>query len=701
MRQLHTTAGVGLSVSLCFAILAAASGAEPPVKRPLTVVVLDPLAAPLACPCVQGYAQRKYEKLGEYLEKRLERRVQVVFAEALSRAIRGEAKGRADLIIGKQSLVKADAAELRLPIRPLAMLTGQDGSTTLTGLFVVPALDPAQRVADLKGYRILFGKTDADEKHSAALAALRAAGVEVPKEPETREGCSDAAAEILEKKERPRERPEAAVISSYAIALLEGCGTIDKGALRVIGKTEPVPFVTAFASAMVAPDDEKQITSALLAVRDDPKLLAALETKAGFVGMPARSDPEPGRAGPKGNRQDGGATNNRQDAGSTDWPGWRGPRRDGVVASLPEKLPEKPKILWQKELTGAGLAGVAATKEVVIVVDRDPLDLSDIFRCLQADTGVQLWQLEYPAVGKLDYGNSPRATPLIHQGKVYLLGAFGDLHCVNLADGSVVWKKNLTRDFAAELPKWGYCASPLVVDEKLIVNPGAKEASLVALDCRTGKVAWQTPGLPAAYASFIVGRFGGRTQIVGYDAISLGGWDPQSGKRLWTLLPEEKGDFNVPTPIDVGGKLLVSSENNGTRLYEFDATGAIVSKPVASFRDLAPDSSTPVVIDGRVFGCDHELYCLDLSNGLKPLWAGKDRVYGDYASFIASRDRVLVTTSQGELLLVSATATQYTLISRQRVCDAGAEVLSHPALVGDRLYVRDGTSVRCVSLSDD
>ena len=109
---------------------------------------MDPLAAPLACPCVKGYAQRKYEKLGEYLEKRLDRPVQVVFAEALSRAIRGEAKGRADLIIGKQSLVKADAAELRLPVRPLAMLTGKDGGTTITGLFVVPTADPAQRVAD-------------------------------------------------------------------------------------------------------------------------------------------------------------------------------------------------------------------------------------------------------------------------------------------------------------------------------------------------------------------------------------------------------------------------------------------------------------------------------------------------------------------------------------------------------------------------
>jgi outer membrane protein assembly factor BamB len=296
--------------------------------------------------------------------------------------------------------------------------------------------------------------------------------------------------------------------------------------------------------------------------------------------------------------------------------------------------------------------------------------------------------------------NSPRATPLIHDGKVYLLGAFGDLHCVKLADGEVLWKKNIVREFAARLPKWGMCASPLVVDDKLIVNPGARDASLVALDRLSGKVVWRSPGPPAAYASFVVGRFGGRRQIVGYDAISLGGWDPESGQRLWTLIPPYKGDFNVPTPINIGGRLLVATENNGTRLYEFNDQGAILPKPLAAFLDLAPDSSTPVVVDGKVFGCHKELFCLDAAAGLQPLWAGKDKAFDDYVSIIASRDRLLITTVCGELLLVAAGGKQYNLVSRLRICDEECEILSHPALVGNRLYLRDGASICCVALGD-
>ncbi len=146
------------------------------------------------------------------------------------------------------------------------------------------------------------------------------------------------------------------------------------------------------------------------------------------------------------------------------------------------------------------------------------------------------------------------------------------------------------------------CSTPLVVDDLLIVNPGGTNASLVALDCATGRTRWTTPGLPAAYSSFICGEFGGRRQIVGYDQHSLGGWDVKTGKRLWQLVPPAEGDFNVPTPIAVDGGVVVSTENNGTRLYRFDESGRIISKPAAEFADLSPDTVSPVVTCGRVFG---------------------------------------------------------------------------------------------------
>jgi outer membrane protein assembly factor BamB len=228
------------------------------------------------------------------------------------------------------------------------------------------------------------------------------------------------------------------------------------------------------------------------------------------------------------------------------------------------------------------------------------------------------------------------------------------------------------------------------------VNPGGASASIVALDVATGETRWKTPGLPAAYGAFICGTFGGRRQIVGYDQRSLGGWDVKTGQRLWQLVPPVEGDFNVPTPIALADGVLVSTENNGTRLYRFDENGRIISEPAAEFADLAPDTSTPVVAGRRVIGANTALRCLDLRNDLKPLWTREDLELGDYATLLTDGERVLVITLTGELILLDARAADCALISRLKLFSYDVEVYSHPALVGTRLFVRGGPSVVCV-----
>jgi outer membrane protein assembly factor BamB len=481
-----------------------------------------------------------------------------------------------------------------------------------------------------------------------------------------RSSCSTAAVEVAEK------QADAAVISSYALALLEGCKTIEKGSLRVVGETRPLPFIAACATPQVPPEEERQLTVALLALREDPALLAAMESRDGFV----RPRTQPSEA----------------------WTDWRGPRRDGIATSpLPATLPRMKQVLWKQPLTGPGLSGITATGRHAIVADKSADGANDVFRCFDADTGTPLWTLAYPASGEMDFANCPRAQPVIHGELVYLLGAFGHLHCLRLDTGEVVWKRNLIEDFGAKLPRWGMCATPLVADGKLVVNLGAAGASLVALDLSTGKAIWRSPGRPAAYSSFIFATFGGVRQIVGYDATSLGGWDPQTGKRLWELIPELEGDYNVPTPIALDGKLMVATENNGTRLYGFGPGGRIQPKPLAQNRDLAPDASTPVVLDGLVFGCSRKLVCLDARDGLKTLWTAEDgKAFDDYVSIIGGGDRLLVTTSMGELLLVRASRQRYELISRLPLFDEKADVWSHPALVGNRLYIRNQSALLCI-----
>ncbi|MBN2021902.1 MAG: PQQ-binding-like beta-propeller repeat protein [Pirellulales bacterium] len=679
--------GVAAIVAVCACVNLCL--AEPP----LVVGVMDPLALPLSCPCVEGHAQRRYEKLAAFLEGELRRPVEVVFSEDLSKILRGDSGKPVHVVIGKQSVVRFDANTLDFPLRPAMMLTGKDGKTTLVGLVVVRTDDPARTLGDLTGYTVLFGPPASDEKFAAAVEALRKAGIKTPAKPETRPGCSDSVLEMLDNPDKPI----AAVISSYAAALLEGCGTIEKGSIRVVGETAPAPFVTVFFTDAVDEALGAEIRAALAAVVEHPDLLTALETQLGFVPIDATAKPsekKPETASPPPAEEPAVAP-------QTSWPGWRGPGRDGVVAHLPARLPKEARILWSKELTGKGLAGIVATEDFVIIADRDAMDCGDVFRCLDAASGIEIWTLEYATSGEIqDYGSVPRATPLVAEGMVYALGGLGDLHCARLATGEVVWSRNLVRDFGGAVPTWGYCSSPLLVDGKLIVNPGAKDASLVALDCASGAEVWRCPGLPAAYASFIVGRFGGERQIVGYDEKTLGGWDPETGRRLWTLVPPAAGDFNVPTPIDAGGRLIVASETNGTRLFDFEPGGAIVPEPVARNEDLAPDASTPVLVGGRLFGCWDAVYCLKADSTLAAIWTG-DEDLGDYSSVVASPDRVLVVTKRGELLLIDAAADAFTVVSRLRIFADDAEVLSHPALVGSRLYLRDMAKVVCVDLSED
>src|SRR5690349_24654141 len=121
----------------------------------LVMIVMDPLASPLSCPCVQGYAQRDYDKLAAALKKELGRDVNVVYNESLPTALQGKAEGKADIVIGKHSVVLFDGGRVKKSFVPVAKLPGKDGVTTMTGLIVVPTKDPAKSVADLKDYRIV------------------------------------------------------------------------------------------------------------------------------------------------------------------------------------------------------------------------------------------------------------------------------------------------------------------------------------------------------------------------------------------------------------------------------------------------------------------------------------------------------------------------------------------------------------------
>lgn len=650
---------------------------------PLVVVVMDPLAARLSCPCVAGYAQRDYDALAAHLEKRLGRPVRLGFGESLTGGLAAAKAERADVVIGKASVVRADAEAAGVPLAAAWSLTDADGGTDTRGLFVVSADDAAESLDEVLDYAIHLGRPEHAEKHARALAALRTVGLPEPFSTEEFGSCSAAASEMLEAQ---GDRGIVAVVSDYAKPLLEGCGAVPRDSLRVIGETEPVRFVTVFVDESLDLPLRDALREAFVAVAGDAALLDKLESARGFIPFVAEG-----------------------------WTGWRGPERAGRVAWLPETLPERPEVVWSQPLARSGLGGIAATREHVVLGDRDDADERDVFRCHDADTGEIVWELAYDAPGELDYGNSPRATPLIDGDRVILLGAMGHLHCVSLAGGGILWKRGLVEDFAVPkqaMSAWGYCFSPLIADDRLIVSPGAPDAAVVALDPATGAELWRSPGRPAGYASFVAATVGGRRQAIGFDAESLGGWEIATGRRLWEVKPQVGGGFNVPTPVLLPGRpprVLVANETDGTLLFGFDDAGIVGAEPRATFPGLMPDMSTPVVVGdepGRfcVVGISERLIALD-ADTLGETGIEEHASLATYAALVAGSGRVLAIGNGGRLLLYDVDADGCRLASVATALPAGESdqarcpIYSHPAVVGTRLYLRGPRELVCLDLA--
>lgn len=282
MREIgRRTFLIGIAVIPIAATNVKAFAIEPygPKDAEITLVVTDPLALPLACSCVQGYAQRKYEKLADDLQLKLKKSVRVVWGDSLGGAIKEHGVGDRALFIGKDSVIRFDCKKLNIEVTPLAQLTDTNGSMNQRGMFVVRRENIAASLLDLEGYRVLWGPEKCDEKSSSPKAKLMELEIDTSGE-ETCDTCSIAARKLVE---GSRDSKVVGVISSYAERLLTGCGTIETGALKVVGESDEVPFISVFSTAKVPNEQQKAIVQCLVEVRNSKELLASLESKNGFV----------------------------------------------------------------------------------------------------------------------------------------------------------------------------------------------------------------------------------------------------------------------------------------------------------------------------------------------------------------------------------------------------------------------------------
>lgn len=370
-------------------------------------------------------------------------------------------------------------------------------------------------------------------------------------------------------------------------------------------------------------------------------------------------------------------------ADADEWVLWRGSSSNGYSPHVPRTMPDL-KLLWKKRLAGSADSPLAATRDYVIVSDHKA-EQADYIRCFKAASGDEAWVFEYPNAVEMDYGAAPRNMPIIYQEQVYVVSAVGNLYCLDLKTGKVQWRQSYVKDYKSEVPTWGFCVSPMIVDGKLIIFPGGSH-TLHALDPKTGKVIWNGRGAGINYAGFIVATLGGVKQLIGYDMDSLAGWDVKTGRRLWSIPAASDGGYIVPTPLPVGDKLLIA-DPKGTLLFAFDKEGKLIKAPVGENEDLCPEMASPVVLGDMVVGVSDGVVALDPNDKLKTLWLDDQAEEpAGMTHLVASKDRAMAFSGSGTMVLIAADRRKLRILGQKKLC---GDTYVHPAIAGGRLFVQD------------
>ena len=416
-------------------------------------------------------------------------------------------------------------------------------------------------------------------------------------------------------------------------------------------------------------------------------------------------------------------------ATATDWPQWRGPNRDGI-APVEIQWPEGgPKVLW-KASVGSGYSSVSVANGRVYTMGNDGKDIGigekwrryeegydrekdkDTVWCLDAKTGEVIWKYEYQAKNASPNYPGPRTTPTVDGDLVYTLSYDGKLKALKTATGELVWSADYVKDFGARIAKsnrHGFSGSPLVEGDLLITHPGAKGASVVAFDKKTGKVVWRSGDDPASFSSPIIFTHGGRRMVAMFSASGLHAYELADGKPLWNVPWENDANLNAPDPVIVGDKLFITASNNSNKGAEGEGCALIeiidgIGKPVYERTDketLSSQCGTPVLIDGYLYGPTGrinfaKLICVDPATGdIK--WRN-DAVQGHLVA--AGKQQLVIQSLKGEIILAEASPEGYKEIARTAEPILTGECWTPPTVANGRIYCRNTAGdVVCLELT--
>ena len=392
--------------------------------------------------------------------------------------------------------------------------------------------------------------------------------------------------------------------------------------------------------------------------------------------------------------------------GAADWPQWQGPDRDamsGETGLLQEWTPDGPPLAWRVDGLGGGdSAPSVADGRIFGMAHRDD---DEVVWALSETDGGPLWVTRLGPVsreGRSPSQEGPGATPTVDGERLYVMGLAGNVACLKVEDGTIVWQRRLQDDFGAELPPWSFRESPLVDGDRVIVTPGAEGATLVALDKLTGETLWKSavPDHPtAAYSSAIAIDFDGQRQYVQFTAKGVIGVAASDGTFLWRYdAPANSHGINISTPLHHQGQVFAASAygtGGGLVRLRRNADGGVQAEEVFFTKDMKNHHGGMILFDGTLYGANGGnaggfLVALDFESGETRWNQRRDGRHAPKGAVAFADGRLYYRTEEGPMLLIEPSAEQYLERGRFEQPDRSDKpAWAHPVIANGRLYLRD------------
>jgi outer membrane protein assembly factor BamB len=374
---------------------------------------------------------------------------------------------------------------------------------------------------------------------------------------------------------------------------------------------------------------------------------------------------------------------------TADWFQWRGPNRDGKSqeTGLLKRWPAAgPQLVWRTTGAGIGYSSFAAAGgRIHTLGGRSQQEFVIAF---DAASGKRVWETPIGSLFQNDRGNGPRGTPTIDGDRLYALGGSGDLVCLDLKTGKPVWTKNVLREFGGSNITWGLSESPLVVSDRVLVQAGGRNASIVAFDKKAGEALWRQHSDEPGYSSAVLAQVGGTQQAVFFTAERALGVSLRDGRELWSYNRVSNRTANIATPIVAGNRVFLSSDyGTGAALLELSPSGA---REVYFTNDMRNHHSSSVLVAEHLYGFSSSiLTAMKLSDGSV---AWRDRSVGK-GSLIFADERLYLYSENGVVGLAEPTPAGYREHGRFRIEAGSLPTWSHPIITNGKLIIRDQDNV--------